>query len=262
MLKIDLSTIALILLLVVPGLCAKKGRRKISARSFELTGPATELGELVALSLAAHLLLLLVCALFIPAVSMIYFHSVTQLFRLFDQVDLAAWSYARKSEAIGISVLYVVMSVISGYWVGFVSGWLQLSHPILRLLELSPTFTKILHGLSIYSLLDEKPLAFELFTGEAISRRTDLIYFIELQLRDGKGFITGELIKYAVVKDEEQHRPIVLRDAHFKLAAEGVYEAMQGDRVQLDLADALLIQVSYQEREQALADIKEDKERL
>ena len=106
----------------------------------------------------------------------------------------------------------------------------------------------------MFALFEERPLSFELFSGEAVNRKTDLIYFLEIQLRDEKGFVTGELAKYAIVKDEESHRPVVLRDAQFKLTAGDTYTPMEGDRVLIDLADALLVQVSYKERAQALAD--------
>jgi hypothetical protein len=60
------------------------------------------------------------------------------------------------------------------------------------------------------------------------------------------------------VKDEESHRPVLLRDVYFKLAPGDEYEPMEGDRILVDLADALLVQVSYKEREQALADAQNE----
>jgi hypothetical protein len=146
--------------------------------------------------------------------------------------------------------------VALGYLLGIVSGWLRLNHPFAHLIESRPHLTSRLLGLGISALLQERPLSFELFTGEAVSRKANLIYFLEIQLRDDKGFVTGELVKYAIVKDEESHRPVVLRDAHFKLRAEDEYQPMSGERVLVDLADALLLQVSYRDREQALADVE------
>ena len=256
MLKIDLSTIALILFLVLPGLVAKKSQRKIYPRSFEAAGPATELGELVAFSLSAHLLLLASVST-LGLLAGLATHAAAYYFKLADRFDLYRWYQPHRVEAALATAAYLCVSVFTGYLLGIFNGWLRLNHPLSRFMA-STSITRYLRRLGILSLLEERPLSFDLFTGEAAERRTDLIYFLEVQLREDRGFITGELVKYAIVKDEEAHRPVVLRDAQFKLTAGDTYTPMEGDRVLIDLADALLVQVSYRERAQAIAEMEED----
>jgi hypothetical protein len=107
--------------------------------------------------------------------------------------------------------------------------------------------------MGIFSVLGDWPLSYDVFAGESASRGKESIFFLELELRDNRGFITGELEKYSVVKDEEAHRPVVLRDAKRKSSVELDEDlAMAGDRVPIDLADALTVQISYQARAQPL----------
>ena len=245
MLRIDLSTIALILSLVVPGLIAKKSQRKLCAQSFEATGPTTELGQLVATSLVVHLSLLGLLSLTALLLGLLKARSALLYFQFADRFDFSAWEQGHKSESVLAAAFYLCLSMATGYSLGLVSGWLKLKHPVLRLIESAPLLMGWLKWFGVFAVLEERPLSFEVFSGEAVSRKTDLIYFLEIQLREDKGFITGKLAKYAIVKDEESHRPVVLTDAQFKMTAGDSYTPMEGDRVLIDLADALLVQVSY-----------------
>jgi hypothetical protein len=130
---------------------------------------------------------------------------------------------------------------------GLLSGWFRLNHPLLRLVG-SASYRHFFFARG-------KPLSFQLFTGESINRRCDLIYFLEIRLRTSGDFITGELVNYAVVRDEEPHRLVVLRDVQRMGSSEEQYALMEGDRLVLDLADAEWFQVSYQEK--ALAEAQE-----
>jgi hypothetical protein len=192
LLKIDFSTIALILSLVVPGLVAKKSRRKISPQSFESTGPATELGTLVALSLSVHLTLLALFAVGALTSGLLSKGSAFFYLRIADQFDYPSWDNAHRFEIVLILASYLCLSVMTGYVLGILNGWLELNHPLSRLVESSPFLTTHLKRLGIFALLEERPLSFELFSGEAVNRKTDLIYFLEIQLRGDKGFVTGD----------------------------------------------------------------------
>jgi hypothetical protein len=258
LLKIDYSTIALILALVLPGLGAKKSRRKICAQSFESAGQATELGALVGLSSVVHLILLFGSAVLAVFVAVIKGQAASTYFRAVDLVDYSSWSNSHRSEAVLAVGAYLCVSLVAGYILGLLNGWFMLTHPIGRLVKSRTQLTVRLEKLGIFGLFGERPLSFEIFTGEAVSRKTDLVYFLEIRLRDDKGFVTGKLASYAIVKDEEVHRPVLLQDAQFKLAADDAYQPMEGDRVLIDLADALLVQVSYRERELASQDIDEE----
>ncbi len=257
MLKIDFSTVILILFLVVPGLVAKKSRRRFSAQSFETAGPAAELGELVAFSLAVHLLLIGLVFSFAFFLELSKGHSSAFYFRLVDSFNYSIWSVSHRLEVLLAVAIYLCLSITVGYILGILYGWFKLNQPIFRWVESSPVLTRCLRHFRVFSVLEEMPLSFELFTGESVSRKNDLIFFLEIRLRNDSGFITGELVKYAVVKDEELHRPVVLRDVYFKLTADEIYQPLEGERVLIDLADALVVQVVYQDRAQALADLEQ-----
>lgn len=69
--------------------------------------------------------------------------------------------------------------------------------------------------------------------------------FVEIELRDEQGFYSGQVSQYAIVKDEEPHKPIVLIDVWFKLTREETYKEITqtGVSLMLDLADALTVSV-------------------
>lgn len=253
--KIDYSTIALILALVIPGLAAKKSRRMLTAQTFEVVGPTTELGELVASSLTVHFVLfILVCSASL-LLGLFLRHSALFYFEAIDRFDFSLWSASHRSAALAGTMFYICISLAFGFAAGLVSGWFELAHPFLRLIELNPRLRDGLQAIGIFSILEERPLSYQLFTGESVKRRRDLIFFLQLRLRGSGEFITGELAQYAVVKDEEPHRLVVLIDAQSKIAAEDQYCPMDGDRLVIDLADALSVQISYRERDEALDEV-------
>ena len=141
MLKIDLSTIALILSLVVPGLVAKRSRRKLCPQSFESAGPATELGELVALSLSVHTFLLAFGSLSVLLFGLLKQHAPLFYFQAADQLNYQQWESCHKSAVVLCLAFYICLSVIVGYLLGILSGWLRLNHPFSRMVESSPFLT-------------------------------------------------------------------------------------------------------------------------
>ncbi len=243
--KIDISTIALILLLVLPGLIAKRSRRKLAAQTFEELGPTTELGELVLFSTYAHALLFLVLLLLTAILSLAKTGSACSYLCLIDQGIVRRWLTLHATATATFILLYLFASLIVGFFIGVFSGWRSTTAPITRRLSKKPWLSKILKRFRVFSILEEKPVSFDIFGGEEIKQNRALVFFIEIQLRDDKGFITGKVSSYAIVKDEEQHRLIVLQEAQFRPVSSDSYEPMRGERLLFDLADALTMQVFY-----------------
>ena len=67
--------------------------------------------------------------------------------------------------------------------------------------------------------------------------------FVEIELRDEQGFYSGQVSQYAIVKDEEPHKPIVLIDVWFKQNRQSEYTKIDTDGILLDLADAIAVLV-------------------
>jgi hypothetical protein len=67
--------------------------------------------------------------------------------------------------------------------------------------------------------------------------------YVEIECKDRRGFYSGQVSQYAIVKDEEVHKPIVLIDVWFKSTLESEYERVETDSIMLDLADAVAIRV-------------------
>jgi len=249
-LKIDVSTIALILLLVLPGLVAKRSRRNLAAQTFEEVGPTTELGELVLFSTYAHALLFLVILLLAVIFSLAKTGSAYSYLGWIDQGVTRHWLTLHATATAMLIVLYLFASLIVGSFVGVFSGWFSTTAPIARRLSKQPWLSRSLKRFGIFSVLEEKPVSFNIFGGEEVKQNRALVFFVEIQLRDDKGFITGKVTNYAVVRDEEQHRLIVLQEAQFRPISSDLYEPMRGQRLLFNLADALTMQVSYKDAEE------------
>ena len=57
-------------------------------------------------------------------------------------------------------------------------------------------------------------------------------------MKDGLGFYSGQVSQFAIVKDDEPHKPIFMIDVWFKKERNGDYESVETDGVMFDLADA------------------------
>ncbi len=147
--------------LVVPGLVAKRSCHRLSSQSLEASGPATELGELVAFSLAVHLLLLFLATLLAVLFSLALAHSGFYPFQVVDSTDLSKWSIRHPSETVLLAAAYLSISVAAAYLLGTFTGWLRLNNPLLQRLEANPKLKRAIKHLGIFSLVEERPISFE-----------------------------------------------------------------------------------------------------
>lgn len=132
--KIDISTIALILLLALPGLIAKRSRRKLAAQTFDQLGPTTELGELVLFSTYAHTFLLIILLVLTAIISLVRTGSTCNYFQQVDQGIVRHWLVLHATAAAGFILLYLFASLTVGFFVGIFSGWFSTTAPVAQLL--------------------------------------------------------------------------------------------------------------------------------
>ncbi len=233
--KIDISTILVVILCVIPGLFAQRSRNLVFPRSFVEQGASAELGELVALGISTHGLLVLFGSFLLLMIG--FCHSVQPLyfFHLIDSWPIRQWSSLHPTEAVALGTCYVFLSFAVSHWLGLAYGVWRGKAPITTAVLRRAAW---LQKLGVTGLLGEKPIIYEILSANIAEYGTDNTVFIELEMKDQLGFYAGQLSQFAIVKDEEPHKPIYLIDASYRLTLADDYEPLQGDGVLLDLADA------------------------
>ncbi len=238
----DLSTILIILVVVVPGLFAQRTRSQITPRSFAPQGASAELAELVALGIATHAILVSLASLLAVVIGMRFHGSADFYFALLDRL-IAEHEWRQHLTEAGLALFaYIFLAYYVSYWLGFLYGILGSSRYIRTNLFSRVGWLLRLFGIS--DILGESPIIYELLNPEIIKGTPNSV-FVEIELRDEQGFYSGQVSQYAIVKDEEPHKPIVLIDVWFKLTREETYKEITetGVSLMLDLADALTVSV-------------------
>jgi hypothetical protein len=77
----------------------------------------------------------------------------------------------------------------------------------------------------------------------ALDHGTTKSVFVEVEMKEGLGFYSGQLSQFAIVKDDEPHKPIFLIDVWFKKERSDDYESVETDGIMIDLADAATLLV-------------------
>ena len=239
--KIDISTVLLVILCIIPGLFAQKSRNLLCPRSFDPQGSSAELGELVALGISTHgvLVCIFAMALFVSGVCL---HLVPgYFFHKLDSWPVSLWSASHPTEAILYATLYVFTSFAASHLLGVVYGfWRRQRSPITAALLHRSTWLK---RRGITGLLGEQPIIYEALNPKVDAEGTAYLVFVELKMKDGAGFYSGQLSQFAIIRDEEPHRPIYLINALFTKVLSEPYHEVPGDGIVLDLADAVYLQV-------------------
>ncbi len=62
-------------------------------------------------------------------------------------------------------------------------------------------------------------------------------------MREGLGLYSGQLSQFAIVQDEEPHKPIYLIDVWYRKDRSMPYEQVEADGLMIDLADAVTLSV-------------------
>jgi hypothetical protein len=90
--------------------------------------------------------------------------------------------------------------------------------------------------------LGERPIIYEVLN-PALDRDGTKSVFVELEMKDGLGFYSGQLSQFAIVKDDEPHKPVYLIDVWYKKERNDDYVSVATDGIMIDLADAVTLLV-------------------
>lgn len=243
--KIDISTVLLVILCIIPGLFAQRSRNLLCPRSFDPQGASAELGELVALGISTHGVLICLGSLALFLLGICLHFEPCYFFHRLDSWQVSQWSASRSTETILLATIYVFTSFAASHALGLVYGyWRRQRSPITTaLLRRSTWLNRWLKRRGIAGLLGEQPIIYEVLNPKTDADGTSYLVFVELEMKDSAGFYSGQLSQFAIVKDEEPHKPIYLINALFTKNLSDAYQEVAADGVVLDLADVVQLQV-------------------
>ncbi len=132
------------------------------------------------------------------------------------------------------------ISFFLSHWLGFVYGVMRSNSPITQRVFANATWLQRWFGIT--GLLGERPIIYEVLNPEQDHGEAQSV-FVEVELKNGLGFYSGQLSQFAIVKDDEPHKPIYLIDVWFKKVRGDEYESIETDGVMIDLAEAATLLV-------------------
>jgi hypothetical protein len=239
-LKFDFSTILIIIVAVIPGLFAQRTRNQLVPRSFAPQGASAELAELVALGIATHGILAFLSAIILLLLGWLRTGDPDYFFSKLDSPLTGQWCSQHIVEVSLIAFGYVIFSFFFSHLVGFINGFLRLKSPFTTILFAKATW--LWKWLGVQGPLSERPILYEVLS-PVIDHGATKSVFVEVEMKDGLGFYSGQLSQFAIVRDEEPHKPIFLIDVWFKKERSNNYEPVETDGIMIDLAEAATLLV-------------------
>ena len=232
--KIDLSTILFIALVVSPGLFALRSRSRLVPSLLRSKGATEEIAELVSLSLLTHSFLILLAALLAALFGVGLHQDALFFFREMDGWEIVSWSRLHGSAATLLVTAYLLLSFVLSHILGILYAAWELKGDLTeRLLKLPG-----LQRFGFTGVLGEQPILYDLLS---VSPGADAV-FIEARMKADAGFYSGQIDQFAIVRDEESHRPIYLIDVFYKKDRDSEYEGVAGGLL-LDLADVTSLRI-------------------
>ena len=232
--KVDLSTLLLVVIAIIPGLFAQRSRNLLVPRSFSTKGASEELAELVALGLATHGVIAFLIALLLSALGILHFGKPAYYFQEVDGWQIGQWVSAHRSEVSLICAAYVFVSFLVSHCLGLVYGGVGLDGGLTaKVLKRAQWLSRF----GIRGFLGERPIIYELLDAQVDGTGESKTVFVEAEMKDGLGFYSGQLSQFAIVRDEEPHRPIYLVEPWYKGSRTDDYTQVQADGILIDLAD-------------------------
>lgn len=240
--KFDVSTILLVIVAVIPGLFAQRTRNQVVPQSFAPQGASAELAELVALGVSTHGILAFILASILFLIGCLSKGSPDYFFSKLDSLIAGQWCSQHIVEASLVTSGYVFVSFVFSHWLGFIYGIWRSNSPFTRKLFAHATWLQKRFGVT--GLLGERPIIYEVLN-PALDRGTTQSVFVEVEMKDALGFYSGQLSQFAIVKDDEPHKPIFLIDVWFKQQRSDDYESVETDGIMIDLADVATLLVKH-----------------
>lgn len=246
--KIDLSTLLLVVIVVIPGLVAQRARDLLMPRSLVDKGASEELAELVAFGVFTHGVLAFFFAIVLLLIGTFSKAGPLHYFASLDQWHVTAWANSNRSLATIGSFTYIFLSFFASHCLGLLFGVLNSEGGLTaRIVVHSPWLQRF----GITGLLGERPIIYELLNAEADADGNPKTIFLEAEMKNGLVFYSGQLSQFAIVRDEEAHRPLYMIDPWYKGTRTDSYVAISADGILIDLADvACLLIKQVQQTEQ------------
>jgi hypothetical protein len=244
---IDLYKVVSIVLAVLPGYLARRGRDRVIPCTQRKKGATEEVAEFLIYSVAAHfILLLLYCVFWILAG---FLCRQSALFFIAGWLLLAPSDLMKKLDGIpaGYLVLYLVLSLGMGWFLGLGRGLIDAWH-VAELVAGKLGFEN-----SAFERFWAKHVERFLITGRPIiynallpdldetGGRRDV--FVEIDLKDNQGSITGRVASFSIANDEESHKLIYLKEVYRRKLQDAPYEKLDADGMLVDFADAITVQI-------------------
>src|SRR5262249_2531729 len=146
-------------------------------------------------SIIVHLLLL---GGFRASLSLLHSTTPATLGLAISQEKLGPWSWQHRY----LLVSYLVTSLALGFAVGVLRGIAERDRVIGRWLADIPWLSNVLVRLGVLTFLEEAPVWYEALNQRTRNERT----FVEVKMKSGAGFYTGELKSYGIVSDSERNK--------------------------------------------------------
>lgn len=223
----DVTGLLIFLLAIVPGFLAQQARSLLVPRSLRAQSVLEETGNYVLNSIFVHLLLL---AGFRACLALLHSNIPAGLGLAIGQKQFGGWAWQYRY----LIVLYLVASLALGFMIGLFRGIAERDHLIGMWLADIPWFSRALVRLGVLTFLEEAPVWYEALKQKPRHERT----FVEVRMKNGTGFYTGELKSYGIVPDSEPNKDFLLVNVAYKSTEGGDYAHMEVDGVLLNFADA------------------------
>jgi len=146
------------------------------------------------------------------------------------QKQLGVWAWQHRC----LICSYLVTSLILGSLIGLLRGIAARDRLVGTWLADIPGLSKILVRMGMLTLLEEAPVWYEALKQRTRRERT----FVEVRMKNGKGFYTGELKSYGIVSDCEPNKDFLLVNVAYKALEGAQYVPMNVDGALFNFADA------------------------
>jgi hypothetical protein len=230
--QFDITGFLIFLAFILPGLVAQKSRDSVAPRTLKPLSPVAEVGEFVLAGVWVHALLIVSLRLFFVVFAKSYFEIFASTFR-YSTFPNFLWNYRV------FAFNYFVASLGLGYCLGFFYGWLIIKQPI-RSWALSKSLpAQLFNKLGVPGFLAEQPVWYFVF--KQTSSLTAI--FLEVEMKDSKGFYTGNLASYGILDDSIKSKDFYLEKVSFRQERSAQYVALKCNGLLLNFEDVMSIQV-------------------
>jgi hypothetical protein len=223
----DVTGLLIFLLAIAPGFLAQQARTRLVPRPLRTQSALEETGNYVLNSVLVHLFLL---ATFRGLLALAKSSTPAALGLAFAQKQFGFWAWQHRY----LITSYFVASLILGFALGVFRGIAERDGLIGTWLAELGWLSRLLVRLGFFSFLGEAPVWYEALKQKTREERT----FVEVKMKEGRGFYAGELKSYGIVSDSERNKDFLLVNVAYKTTEEGRYVPMDADGVLLNFADA------------------------